>query len=1001
MRMDDLKRQPEGVLRRSVGSPLLNCVPGQFELVPLRVAAGGREDLTDLPAYVVREFDDELRTRIVRVAEGSSKMVTLVSDFAAGKKRALWESLWQSVERTGELLLRDWTVWPAASPSSPEALINAAETALPKTVFFLPSLDRYLGGHDRELGDAVARVLRETLSDPRRGPILILGTIRNDPLRELRANSTRFPHAKLLIEGSEIRVADEFSFREMRSALASEDPRVVEAATRADDDRYVIQHMLDVYDIDDRMENAGFLERAIFEFAIAARRFGHDRTLARDLLINGAGAYLKQKVQHVVDEASIDATFAELTRRGPGGASVMTETDSAIVDDTVIMHYRLDDYIERRYVASITDSVMPEPQLMPVLVDTANDASLVPLARQCRKHCLLYWAMRFYLRAAEGGDRAARLELAEMLRLADRIDDALDQYRRLVDGGDQQAIILGAEMLIAAGRNSDAVDLLGDSDRQGRQEAKLMTARALEGMKRRGDALRLYRELAEQGHFGAAAVAADIMIDQAEGSRRTAARDEAVEWLMRLADRCGFEAVELATELLVDNQQVDAAVRRLDVYAMTGKRYAWLLGARILFTQGRAEEALEWCQAAVEYGVPQAATFAAKINAQLGLAEVAMGHAWKAVAKGSPEALTEVGNVHAENGLTGRALECYRSAFGAGDRHALARATLVAAAAGWSGEAAEFYRQACRARCEPPVVEVAAALCRASQPGEAFAWYFKVVPDVANADIIVPLIDFFLTRQGGLTLRWDIAELAISGYVNAVKVARKNAISWLAEGFIRAGEQEDRAAADQYGGRMYAPPVSRKFLAAADLLNRAAVDGDYEARVKLVAVLCRIGRFTEAHRHLDTIKRKTTTNVDVEMTVALAGQGRLDDAAAGLWAQLKKANAVAVAPVANSLLKYDHEDAAVAFLEQGVELGDINSHILLGDHKLIKRRYVDALDLYLFALLHVHADAEKRIDVLFTLTKDHNTQRDLRRYGVNLAAQIAEPWSVSVDSQSL
>ncbi|MGK4593918.1 hypothetical protein [Amycolatopsis sp. w19] len=924
--------------------------------------------------------------------------MTLVSDLAAGKKRAAWESLWQSKGESGELLLGDWTVWPAASPSSPDALMDAARRALPRTAFFLPGLDRYLRGSDQEVGDRVARVLRETLSDPRRAPILIVATIRSGPLQELRLVSGKFPHAKLLVEGSEIRVPDEFSLEEMARASSSEDPRVAEASVRAAKDRYVVQYMLDVHDLQTRVDKASIIEGAILQWAIKARRLGNGCWLTRELLEKGTSASLHQKVQHIVGESGFDKAFAELVRRGPGGASVMIERDTLVLNDSRGPSYRLDDYLERRYVAGATDPVTLEPQLLQVLVEAADDSSLAPLAGQCRKRGLLYWAMRFYLRAAEGGDRSARLKLAEMLGQAGRVDDALDQYRYLADERDTEALILAAETLIAAGRNQDAVEWLKGMTEKRHDRATVLTARALERMNRHNEALCLYRELAERGNAAAAAVAADLMIDSVEGLARSAIIDEIVEWLTSLADRCGPSVVELATELLVDNQQVDSAMLRLKDYATSGRTYAWLLGAKVLFSQGRSQLALAWCQAAVKHKVAHAAAFAAKINAQLGLAEIAGEYALMAAEAGTPEALVEVGNVHAEKGLAEYALQCYGSAVDRGHMQALARIAEVYATEGKSDDSFKFYRQAQRAKCAPPASVIAAFLCDAGRVREAFEWYFKVLSDISNPDVIVSISDYLLIRKDESALSWDAVRFALVGYMKAAKVARPQAVTWLAEGLIRAGEEEARASVKQYDGKLDVPEVpSQKLVAAADLLNDAAIDGDVSARMKLVKLLARLNRHVEACRHLETIKKQTTVDVDVDMTISLAGQGKADEAMARLWSQLKKSNTKAVAPAAMFLMRHNCSDAAIEVLERGIELGDIESHLRLGDLKRFKRRYVDALDLYLFALLHGHPDAAARIRTLFTFNEDHHAQRDLRRYGITLDGQISEPWSVAAD----
>ncbi|MFF7854438.1 hypothetical protein [Streptomyces sp. NPDC007904] len=134
------------------------------------VDGGGASGLPLLPLYVERQHDrwlaDVANDLVARAAgQPTGVLAVLVGGSSTGKTRACWEAL--------NLLPPDWRLVLPLVPSPAEALIAALAEITPRTVLWLDEIHRFLSG-DR--GEQAAAHLREVLNDPRRGPLLVLGT---------------------------------------------------------------------------------------------------------------------------------------------------------------------------------------------------------------------------------------------------------------------------------------------------------------------------------------------------------------------------------------------------------------------------------------------------------------------------------------------------------------------------------------------------------------------------------------------------------------------------------------------------------------------------------------------------------------------------------------------------------------------------------------------------------------------------------------------------------
>ncbi|MER7859329.1 hypothetical protein ABTX61_09520 [Amycolatopsis japonica] len=963
----------------TLGVALPECMSSRLEILPVQGATRGAPGLPGDTAYVPRDLDEDLRAKIAPAVGGSSGIVTLISDSTAGKKRSAWEAIrWV---RPGEWnsWMADWRLWPSISPSDPLELLDSLQTIGPRTVIWLPRAERYFKEPGAGVGNKIAKALRQLLHDARRGPVLIIATLRTKYWRQLTAHPAEgddlFPHVRLLFAGSAILVPDSFSGAETDRALSSTDPRLAEAVSRAEAG-HVIQDLVDVPELLERYDTARAGERAILECVLDALAAGHGSWLRRDLLENGAALYLSHGASGALGDQWIRDALTELTRRGNGGRSVLIER--AAMSDGDVLSYRLDDYLERRHVRDVARPRLPDERLWDLLIRYSDQGSLPAVAQECERRGLLEQAARLYLRAARQGEEEARLDLAGMLHRAGRIDEALEQYDCFGAGHDTKTT--AAEMLLSAARPKEVIRCLERLVEQRDRRAITLTAMAYNDLGRREEALRLYRDLAQRGDGQAAAVAADML------AATTGVRS-AVEWLMSLPNHSSPEILQAAADMLTDHEEIQFALSTLHNLAAAGNHHAYLLGAEILAAHNLLEDALDWSDTAVDYGVPSGLTSAARINAMAGFFDVALTHAATAAAQGKPEAFTVVGDVLAARGLIRRALECYQQAIDEGDEAALATAARVAAEAGWATEAIGFFRGAQRFQQAPQPEELAKALCRAGRHEEAFEWYIKTV-EIAPPDILVPLSDFLLCDK--------VVAHAVSSYMRHAKVGKGQALYWVAEGLVAAGQAEAETDSRLFERSLGPVAVrSKKLPAAVDVFTTSATEKYAPARMRAIEVQLQIGRYHDAKRLLekcDPADPRYATN----QILALAGEGDLEKAMIELEKQLANSDTSAVASIALSLLaKKEDKEQGIALLERGIGAGDMKSRVCLADHLRREVRYTDALDHYLIAWVHGHVEARASIETLFAKMKDRGGHQRLRKYGLTPDGRISPPWAVS------
>lgn len=116
--------------------------------------------------------------------------------------------------------------------------------------------------------------LSELMNDPRRAPVLLLGTSWPNYRDDLLSR----PSTSRLLRDCFISVPTSFDERAYSMALSSVDPRVSEAA-RCAEHGAVVQYLAGVPELMARTHGASTAARALLNAAVDARRAGHEEWL--------------------------------------------------------------------------------------------------------------------------------------------------------------------------------------------------------------------------------------------------------------------------------------------------------------------------------------------------------------------------------------------------------------------------------------------------------------------------------------------------------------------------------------------------------------------------------------------------------------------------------------------------------------------------------------------------------------------------------------------------
>ncbi|MEV7658195.1 tetratricopeptide repeat protein [Streptomyces anulatus] len=595
-------------------------------------------DLPLLPKYVEREHDTLLGEIVREAIGGDSRFVVLVGGSSTGKTRACWEAI--------QALPADWKCWHPIHPTHCDAILADAENIEPRTAVWLNEAQHYLLTPGADKGERVAASIREILRDPRRRPVLFLGTMWPENWETLTTTcdpGDRDPHvqSRALLTGRNLEVPSTFSGRDWENLYASthSDPRLAQAAENAEQGE-ITQYLAGVPALLNRYRAAPDAARAVIEAAIDARRLGHGSALSAEFLEAAAEAYLTDQQWDLLQKGWFQKalTYASKPLRGTRGPLILIRSRR---NEPLTQHpcYRLADYLEQQGNRARSLAIVPS-LLWSSLVEYADRSSYIVLARRAEAKGLLRIAVDLYCAAARDGELDGVAGVAHLLRESGRNEEALPWHQCAGKAGQGFSACEAAAILEKMGRQEEALDWYRLAHELGYNLAASYISGVLRDLGRADEAYLWDREVLKGGNI----LPTWSSNEMREEMLTAGITQEEVLWSQAIGESDGTIALTCITQVTgsigrsemtqswsltisspsvdpdempgpnVAQQQASLAGIPQDVWAEEtcsllwrkydtgGTREVNLWTSELLQTPDVAEEAIEWLEARIEHG---------------------------------------------------------------------------------------------------------------------------------------------------------------------------------------------------------------------------------------------------------------------------------------------------------------------------------------------------------------------------------------------------------------
>ncbi|GAA0918103.1 tetratricopeptide repeat protein [Virgisporangium aurantiacum] len=519
------RRHPADAPSHRLGRPIDQCDPLALEVHPA-IQVPGTGTVPDLlPGYLPRSHDARLREVVDHMLDGGlSRLVTLVGGSSTGKTRACWELVRYLDGRQP----RRWWVWHPFDPTHPQAALADLDRVGPYTVVWLNEAQHYLMPTDEGLGERIAAGLRTLVTDPGRGPVLLLATAWPQywsTLTTRPAADAPDPYAQardLLAAGTAITVPDAFTPAELAGLDAEADPRVDLAAAHAEAGR-ITQYLAGAPALEDRYRNAPPAARAIIQAAMDARRLGHPLALPHALLEQAAPGYLDDHDWDTLGEDWLEQALAYTATPCKGARGPLTRI-RARPDDPPRQDgqpcYRLADYLEQ-LGRTERAGIYPPDSLWHRFATTITDPNLLRHLGQQAEHRGRYQhAIWLYTPAASRGDFDALFTLGAMRERAGDIAGAEVLYTQAAECGSVGALWALAQLRKETGDAAGIEALYMRAADRGKLGGLQGLAQLREKAGDTAAADALYLQAADRGH--AVALRGLVQLREKAGDRASA-----------------------------------------------------------------------------------------------------------------------------------------------------------------------------------------------------------------------------------------------------------------------------------------------------------------------------------------------------------------------------------------------------------------------------------------------------------------------------------------------
>ncbi|GGY72123.1 helix-turn-helix domain-containing protein [Streptomyces xanthochromogenes] len=437
----------------SVGRPIAAWNPHDLEVHPAAApASAGSGSLIPaeqqraasvLPGYVRRPHDDQLAKLVAATAsDGRSRMAVLVGSSSTGKTRACWEAV-QSLAEAG------WRLWHPFDPTRAEAALADLARVEPHMVVWLNEAQHYLGA-GRGLGERIGAALHSLLTDPARGPVLVLGTLwpeYAEAYTKIPRVGEEDPHplARELLAGRLIHLPDSFdaSAQAAAQALAGAGDRQLALALKGASDGRLTQFLAGAPELLHRYEMASPAARAVLNAAMDARRLGSGLHQPLSFLEAAAEGYLTDDEYDTLADNWLEQALADLGRPVHGNLAPLRRVrprSEPRVPTSPASAYRLADYLEQ-HGRSLRRLLCPPASFWHGACDhfTAADER-VALGETARLRWRLRTAAELFRAPAATGHPEALLGLARIHYTLGSDQHAEELYGLAADAGSVAAL---------------------------------------------------------------------------------------------------------------------------------------------------------------------------------------------------------------------------------------------------------------------------------------------------------------------------------------------------------------------------------------------------------------------------------------------------------------------------------------------------------------------------------------------------------------------------------
>jgi hypothetical protein len=373
-------------------------------------AISGGDD--DLPTYVKRSFDFQLRTVLSGKLPDRGSFVVLVGGSSAGKTRSLYEAVYE--------LVPDWWL---VQPSEAADLLRLRNAPPRTTVFWLDELQQYLGARPALTFECVRLLLRHGN--------LVVGTLWPDQYATWTAG--RDDVHRLMRSADAISVAESLDMHELSEAreVALRDSRIEDALRPRD------VGMTQVLAGGPRLvmsweQPVNAYAKAMITAAADAHRLGVQSPLSGELLAEAMFGYLRPHERVQSADHWLASAVPNVADPKQDGVSPLYPVDAGRAG--TLAGYTIADYLAQHVRRERRSEPVPKAAWEALVTRLRRPDDLRRVAASAIARLRLRYAESALTRLAEEfEDDKAAIELADLLVRQDRFDRATEILRARIE----------------------------------------------------------------------------------------------------------------------------------------------------------------------------------------------------------------------------------------------------------------------------------------------------------------------------------------------------------------------------------------------------------------------------------------------------------------------------------------------------------------------------------------------------------------------------------------